>query len=268
MMATHSVRRPVALCTGICGFALLAILCPSPPAATAQSLRDQIPVVAGTALGLQGAHRCTAGPVLRSRSWISRTTPVRRATRYVVLAKHCANLGDELTVDGTVVGTVSWVSPNYDLELVNIPPSVVQRPVCSGASQLHHCTVPDATPRAVGRIILNNGLSQEAVPVRGFGIPTTGERLCTSGSVTFVNCAFGPVAVPAIGFAPGDATALTYNGNNITSGDSGGPVASTTGRLYGIILRWGLRTYRGIMGYLPMPTILQDLGYSYGLAPA
>lgn len=267
MTVTSSALRTLSLCAGICGFAILATLCSSPPAATAQSLRDQIPIVAGTSLGVQGAPRCTAGAVLKSRSWIARATPIGRATRYVVLAKHCANLGDEVTVDGAVVGTVSWVSPNYDFEIAKIPPSTVQRPMCSGASQLHHCTITDATPRAVGRIILNDS-AQGATPIPGIGIPAAGERFCTSGAVTFVNCAFESIDVPVFGFAPGEVAARTVTGNNITAGDSGGPVAGLNGRLYGIILLWGINEYTGIMGYLPMPTILQDLGYSYELAPA
>ncbi|NRD08935.1 hypothetical protein [Rathayibacter agropyri] len=51
-------------------------------------------------------------------------------------------------------------------------------------------------------------------------------------------------------------------------GDSGAPVVSMDGRLYGIFVVAGDNRNVGLMGYLPMDVILQDLGYAYGLAPA
>lgn len=270
MITLHSARRTVALRAGICALALAALLGQAAPAATAQSLRDQIPIVAGTSLGVEGAHRCTAGAVLQSRTWRSLVAPVARATRYVVLAGHCASLGEEITVGGQVVGTVTWISPTHDVEIAKIPPSMISRPLCSGASQLHHCTIANPTPKAVGRIILSNGSLPEALPIRGIGVPAFGERFCTSGAVSFTNCSFElEDEVPAWGtWRPDEMAARTHNGHNVVDGDSGGPVASMGGTLYGIILIGGTHRIAGIMGYLPMDVILQDLGYQYGLAPA
>lgn len=265
MRVTFSARDAATLIAVIC---VVTLLGPVIPAANAQSLRNQIPIMAGTALGLPGARRCTAGAVLRSRSWISLATPVRRATRYVVLARHCTDLGNPITVGGEVVGSVTWASPDHDLAIATIPPSTVQRPLCSGPSQLHHCVIPSATPKAVGRIILNDGSTQRAVPIPGTGVPAVGERFCTSGSVSFVNCGFRYVDVPRRDWNPGAAAARTYNGRTVIFGDSGGPVASIGGRLYGIILFRGEPTYPGMMGYLPMYVVFQDLGYTYQLAPA
>lgn len=268
MFTSHSLRRTLALLAGICGTALLASLCPAAPAANAQSVRDQIPIVAGTALEVDGAHQCTAGAVLQSRSWISLATPIGRATRYVVLAKHCADFRDTISVDGQVVGRVTWLSPTHDIEIATIPPSVVQRPFCSGASQLHHCTIPPATPRAVGRIILSSAPTRGTVPVTGFGVPDVGEHFCTSGSVSYVNCGFVISDIPPVGFPPGTQLARTVNGMSIQPGDSGGPVMSLSGRLYGIISMRGKNNYVGTIGYVPMYVVSQDLGGDYALAPA
>lgn len=267
-------RGRAALFAGICIVALLsplvALLGPAIPAANAQSIRSQIPIMAGTALDVPGTRRCTAGAVLRSRSWISLATPFRRATRYVVLVKHCTDLGNPIKVGGEVVGSVSWASSNYDLALATIPPSTVQRPICFGASQLHHCTIPAATPRAVGRIILHDGSTQRDVAIPGIGVPAVGERFCTSGAVSLVNCGFRYVDVPSRGWDPGAAAARTFNGRNVILGDSGGPVASVGGRLYGIIISRGKLElgFLAMLAYVPMFVVFQDLGYTYELAPA
>ncbi|MHC2186202.1 hypothetical protein ACVLV4_001855 [Rathayibacter agropyri] len=268
MTLTSSARRTTALLLGICGLATLITLTPAVPAATAQSLRDQIPVVAGTALEVQGGRLCTAGAVLRSVNWFSRASPIGSTTRYLAIPEHCADLGNTIKVGGEVVGTVTWVSSHYDLAIVMIPPSRVQRPICSGASQLHHCTIPPTTPRAVGRIVLNRGSTQQAVPIPGVGIAAVGERFCTSGAVSFVNCAFEVADTATAGLPPGELAARTTNGISLQPGDSGGPVANVSGRLYGIIISRGEDDERDIIGYLPMDIIFRDLGYDYALAPA
>lgn len=268
MLLIRSRRRIVTILAGICGLATLATLSPAVPSATAQSLRDQIPIVAGTALQLPGSRLCTAGAVLEARTWMSRATPVGRATRYVVLAKHCADIGSAVTVGGQVVGSVTWASSTYDLAIATIPPSQVQRPVCSGASQLHHCTIPAATPRAVGRIVLHRGPLLVAVPVVGFGVPAAGEFFCTSGAVSFVLCGFASVPIPPMWWPVGAVAAGTYDGLMPVPGDSGGPVVSYGGRLYGIIISGAINEYTGTLAYLPLPLVLQELGYIYGLAPA
>ncbi|MHC2186208.1 hypothetical protein ACVLV4_001861 [Rathayibacter agropyri] len=268
MNISRSLRRIVALLAGVCGIVALVTLGPAVPAAKAQSLRDQIPIVGGTALEVPGARWCTAGVVLESRSWVALASPAWRATRYVALARHCAPLGSDIKVDGAVVGTVTWVSSTYDLEIVTVPPSTVQRPVCVGESQLHHCTIPPATPRAVGRIILGGGGRPRAIPVRGKGIPANGERFCTTGAASFVNCSFYTVYVPPHQRDLIPAAARSYSEFGIVGGDSGGPVASTIGTIYGIILLEGYGRQAGLMAYLPIDLIFQDLGYSYDLAPA
>lgn len=268
MILIRSPRRATAILAGICGITALATLCPAVPSATAQSLRDQIPIVAGTALQLRGYGLCTAGAVLQPRTWLSRATPVGRATRYVVLAKHCGGLGSTVMVGDQVVGSVTWTSSTYDLAIATIPPSIVQRPICSGASQLHHCTLPDATPRAVGRVVLQRGLFPAAVPVPGFGIPAIGEHFCTSGAMSLVLCGFSSVPLPPTLWPAGAVAAGHYDGLMPIPGDSGGPVVSYTGRLYGIITSGVIDAYGGTLAYLPLPLILEELGYIYGLAPA
>ncbi|MHC2186210.1 hypothetical protein ACVLV4_001863 [Rathayibacter agropyri] len=196
MQSLRSLRRIVALLAGVCGIVALVTLGPAVPTAKAQSLRDQIPIVGGTALRLPGARWCTAGAVLESRSWISLVAPIARATRYVVLAKHCAALGEEIRVGDAAVGTVTWTSTTYDVEIATIPPSTVQRPLCSGASQLHHCTIPPATPKAVGRTILDIGGGPQAIPVTRIGLPTGNEQFCTSGAFSFTDCSFHRIDYP------------------------------------------------------------------------
>lgn len=268
MRLTRSVRRVLALVVAVCGCVTLATLGPAAPPAQAQSLRYQIPIVAGTALELPGARQCTVGAVLKSRSWSSLATPFRKATRYAVIAKHCADVGREIRVIREVVGTVTWASPTYDVALATIPPSTVQRPICAGASQLHHCTIPAATPRAVGRIIITNFSQPAAVPISGIGSPSPDQHFCTSGSVSFVNCGFLPAGVPPEGWGTGELAARTTNGRNVVMGDSGGPVMSVGGTLYGIIVMGGFPVYPDMMGYLPIETIFRDLGYEYQVAPA
>ncbi|PPI52137.1 hypothetical protein C5D35_10515 [Rathayibacter toxicus] len=244
------------------------------PPAQAQSLREQIPMMAGTALSVPGYRQCTVGAVLTKRSAFSMLTPTGRATRYLLIAKHCAPYkGAEIKLDETTIGTVSWLSATYDAELVKVAPSTTQRPICTGASQLHNCFIPSATPRAVGKVILNSGSTQAAVPVPGTGLPAPGERFCTSGSVTFVNCSYEATGVPPEGWDPGELAARTNGRYNVLPGDSGGPVASIGGRLYGIIVQQGhgahdRHNYQGLMGYLPIDTVLQDLSWTYALAPA
>ncbi|AZZ56923.1 trypsin-like peptidase domain-containing protein [Rathayibacter iranicus] len=268
MRSPSAARRTAALFVAICGLATVVTFGPAGPAATAQSLRDQIPIVAGTALEVEGARFCTAGAVLRATGLLSRAWPIANATRYVVMAGHCGTVGETVKVGDAVAGTITWVSSDYDLALVKIPPSTVQRPVCSGASQLHHCSIPPATPRAVGRIILNRGSTQQAVPVPGFGIAGVGEHFCTSGAVSFVNCTFEIASVKSSWLSPGELAAHTTTGFSLQPGDSGGPVANISGRLYGIIISGGEDDHAGVFGYIPMSTIFHDLGYDYELAPA
>ncbi|AZZ56926.1 hypothetical protein [Rathayibacter iranicus] len=248
---------------------VLAALGPAVPAANAQSsLRNQIPIVAGTAIELPGARWCTAGAVLESRSWTSLVAPFARATRYVVMAKHCADMGEAIRVGDAEVGTVTWESTTYDVEIATVPPSAVQRPVCSGASQLHHCTIPSFTPRAVGRIVLNRGVVPQAVPVTGTGIPAADEHFCTSGAFSWTDCRFRIVDNPPNTRVVGQVTARSLSGRGVVPGDSGGPVASINGTLYGIIIVQGTGANTGLVGYLPIERIFQDLGYSYDIASA
>ncbi|PWJ65326.1 hypothetical protein B0H03_103173 [Rathayibacter iranicus NCPPB 2253 = VKM Ac-1602] len=261
-------RRILALVAGACCATALAVFAPALPAANAESLRDRIPIMAGTALELPDHQQCTAGPVLRSRSLISRLTYLGAATRYVILPKHCAPEGAIVRVAGQIVGRVTWTSPRYDIGIVTVPPSTVQRPVCSGPSQLHHCTVPTATPKAVGRVILSRGQLQGTVPLSQTGEPSSGERFCISGAVTFTSCGFGfsdaaPVALPS-----GALGARSYDGHLPEHGDSGGPVISVHGTLYGIIICRATRADTIILGYLPIAFVLREIGENYELAPA
>ncbi|MWV29528.1 hypothetical protein [Rathayibacter iranicus] len=268
MTVTRSLRRRVALLAALCVMATLTSLWTTTTAANAVDLRDQIPIVAGTGLELQGGRQCAVGAVLKSRNWMSFATPYRQATRYAVMAKHCVWVGAEVELWGRNVGTVTWESPTYDFALVTIRPSTAQRPVCSGASQLHHCTIPAATPRAVGRIIIDSPSGPRSVPISGIGSPTPGERFCTSGSITNVNCGFHPAGVPPTGWEAGQLAARSTNGRNVAPGDSGAPVMSIGGTLYGIVIQAGYPLHRDLLAYLSIHAIFQDLDNAYAIAPA
>ncbi|SOE05016.1 hypothetical protein SAMN06295924_106167 [Rathayibacter rathayi NCPPB 2980 = VKM Ac-1601] len=61
--------------------------------------------------------------------------------------------------------------------------------------------------------------------------------------------------------------ARSTNAQGLDHGDSGGPVISEDGRLYGIIQQAGLWDYANLMQYLPIEEVFAQLGSNYVIAP-
>ena len=207
-------------------------------------IRQSLPIVAGTKLTYSGHRDCTAGLVLRWTGTLSNLTPYQRAVRYVLTAGHCGGVNTEVKVADISVGKVIWKSGKHDLALIRVEPSATRHAVCSAPSTGMSCSIAvDYTPRAVNQIILPSlrTRSEGLVRVTGTGAPSTNEVFCTSGAVTGVICTWGKEHVTGWAHPIENDTfryAETY-GSNIVQGDSGGPVASTSGKVYGIIAEFG-----------------------------
>jgi hypothetical protein len=231
--------------------------------------RDRLPVVAGSELGMAG-KRCTAGAVLYQSDRSARSTPELDATRYVVTAAHCGGVGTAVTVGGQYAGEVTYVSPRWDFSLITVKPD---------SRQLRHCSVstsgvpscyylPVYTPRARGAIEKSGqgALYSAQVPVPGSGAPQGHEDFCASGNVSGWYCGFHTVAnPPGLEVQGCDRTAQSFSGR-IMRGDSGGPVSSTSGRIYGVIVATGPdgTRFRNDLYYLSIDTILRELpGYGF-----
>lgn len=235
--------------------------------AVAQEVRTQLPIVAGTRVDVPGSRQCTVGAVLQATGLFSRISAFQRGIRYLVIAKHCAQNGAEIKVAGQDVGSVIWTAPDDDLEIVRVDPNVRRQPVCSGASQLHRCTIiEDVFPRARGRVFLNTPFGERPIPLSRSDAPGANETFCTSGSSTGVNCSWTTVPTPARGYSPGEVAAAHATGIGVIAGDSGGPVVGVNGQFYGIIVTRGLRENYGLMGYIPAGRVFQKLGSGYELA--
>lgn len=235
--------------------------------AHAQVLRSELPVVAGTRLEVPGGKQCTVGAVLRATGIIANISQYSRGIRYLLIAKHCAQDKAEVKVGDKAIGVVTWRASDDDLALVRVDPNSTRRVVCSGAYQLHRCTIVETiTPRALGRVILDTPFSTRAVPMRPAATPGGNERFCTSGSTTGVNCSWIKTPTPATGYSPGEAAAANTDGVGVLVGDSGGPVVGTQGQFYGIIVTRGIGANLGLMGYIPSDRAMRALGSGYTLA--
>jgi len=211
--------------------------------AQAATRRQQLPIVAGTELSFEGSW-CTAGLVLQANGFLSNLTQYRVATRYVLTAGHCGDVGESVSVETDseeiVVGTVTWKSEVSDLALVEVPPGQTRRQQCSVGSSGEFCTIViDYYPRATGDVILNTpaadiGGGRQTRAVTGTGTPSTNEVFCTSGRTTDILCTWGAVDFSAENQPAGTAWAETF-ASNVVAGDSGGPVVSRSGTVYGVI---------------------------------
>lgn len=207
-------------------------------------IRQSLPIVAGTKLAYPGGSSCTAGLVLRWTGALSNLTTYQRAVRYVLTAGHCGGVDTEVKVADVSVGKVIWKSGKYDLALIRVEPSATRHAVCSAPSSGISCSIAvDYTPRAVNKIILPSlhTRSEEPIPVTGTGAPSANEVFCTSGAATGVMCTWGKEHVAGWAHPIENDTfhyAETYS-RNIVQGDSGGPVASAAGTVYGIIAEFG-----------------------------
>lgn len=235
-------------------------------AAPDYAVRRALPVQAGTELTFPGAHsgpfsspdfNCTAGPVVRATGFLSMLSPYLRAVRYVVTAGHCASsVGQHVKVGETDIGTVSWISTQSDLALVRVEPPSTRRTQCDHTSGgFPRCgIVVTRQPGAVGRVITGyNRAGQEAsLPVSGSGAPTPRELFCASGRSTGSNCTFESVANPPRSNAQAHTMIAESSDSNMATGDSGGPVYSRSGRIYGVLTDVGTlgRPGERLIGYV------------------
>ena len=206
-------------------------------------IRQSLPIVAGTKLKYPVGD-CTAGLVLRWTGSLNNLTTYQRAVRYVLTAGHCGGVNTEVKVADISVGKIIWKSGKYDMALLRVEPSATRHAVCSAPSTGMSCSIAiNYTPRAVNQIILPSFRTrgEGTVPVTGIGQPFANEVFCTSGASTGVIFSWGVEHIS--GWAhPGSADKFHYAetyGSNIISGDSGGPVASSSGKIYGIIAQYG-----------------------------
>lgn len=263
-------RRRIAF--GTMGIFLMAatLVGPTAPANAQDQPRTRFPIVAGTALTMPTHSYCTVGAVLKRIGPGSMVSQYVAATRYVVLAKHCAPYIDSgIGLNFERIGTVVWMSSTDDVELAVIPPYTSPTPrACFGS--VAACIAGSAVePRAVGRVMMSTRSGERPVPMNPPGSPAWGERFCTSGQETGVNCNW----VLNDGRPPGweDPTGImarTTNAQGIDVGDSGGPVISEDARLYGIIERKGEGANVNLMQFLPIEELFDQIGPNYVIAPA
>ena len=244
---------------------------PSASAATSDSNRVAAPIIAGTEVGVPGGT-CTVGAVLTAKGFRSQRKQYQRATRWVVLAKHCAPLQAPVQLDGATVGNVVWQSPESDLELAVVPPLACTR--ARAATGSCDQSVATWTPRASGRVFnrVDGGLARAAVT--GIGKPDA-DPFCTSGAASGLLCSWTATRVPAGSHPSVQHLAAARAGAGIDPGDAGGPVISATNRLYGIISSSTTRAATGatsttgstVLLYTPARQVFTEL-FRYRLAPA
>ncbi|MDO4036470.1 trypsin-like serine protease [Clavibacter michiganensis] len=253
----------VAVLTGTLNYATPA------QAVTIPSNPDRIrePVVAGSKVNTPTGS-CTVGAVLIPRSIYSRITPYQRATRWFVIAKHCARMYAPIHVGTSILGDVVWQSATSDIELVRVSPRPDPSPLICVA---HHPKNPAVcspfqtfTARAAGQVFMTARGHVARLPVTGSGAADD-DRFCTSGWSTGVQCIWHGVSIPP-------RTPLSYehlvageSGQllNLDPGDSGGPVVNYSAELLGIISSILPRTT--LMLYTPMSQVLSEL-HDYQLA--
>ncbi|WP_146076752.1 hypothetical protein [Rathayibacter tritici] len=164
-----------------------------------------------------------------------------------------------------MIGSVTWKSDVDDVELVQVPPDVPSRGCFS-----YGCMVGGATPRprAVGQVIM--GPLEREAPVRMLppASPAPGERFCSSGGVSSVNCNW--VSEPNRPWDWGDERGVIARSTNalaMDDGDSGAPIISQQGNFYGISQRKGNGAHVNLQQYLPAADIFEEIGSEYGIAP-
>lgn len=240
------------------------------PARADDHFRARFPIVAGTALTMPDRSYCTVGAVLKRTGTDFPASQEVAATRYVVLAKHCApHINANIGLNFENVGAVVWMSPTDDVELAVIPPDTSPLPrACFGSVEL--CIAASGVePRAVGRVMMSTRRGERPVPMSPTGSPAWDEHFCTSGQETGVNCNWVSEERRPSGWGDGTgAIARSTSAQGITSGDSGGPVVSEDGRLYGIIQGAAIGDYANLMQYLPIEQLFAQIGSDYVIAPA
>ncbi|WP_263064594.1 S1 family peptidase [Dickeya dadantii] len=231
--------------------------------------RAVLPIISGTKVNVPSGS-CTVGAVLVPSGIFSRLTPYQRATRWIVLAKHCAPLYASIHMGINAVGSVVWQSAASDIELVRISPQPNPMALyCATHRSAVFCNpFQTYTPRANNQVFMPRAGREARLPVTGWSNAPDG-RFCTSGWVTGVRGVWqGITLVPGM-YRPAYEHIDAANSSEFDSlgnGDSGGPVVTYDRHLIGIISS-GERVGRSILYYTPMQQVLHEL-YSYNLAPA
>lgn len=276
ILGTRMSRKLMA--AAVAAAVLSSLVIATPSQAVDGPVRRALPIKAGTSLTFIGTNTgpfhssdtiCTAGAVLFYNRFLFRIRPYDRAVRYVLTAKHCGSMNQLVRVGDVQVGKVTWVSPTSDLELVRIEPDYSRSRNCYSTSAGPRCGIIQSySPRAVGQVILaQNRIGQEStIPMRGSGTPAAGQKFCTTGQTTGIICDFQSVRTPAVvHLQPYELSAVTSSINN-TSGDSGGPVVSPSGTIYGIEVASfpaDHAQYSNYMAYIPIAHALGELrGYA------
>ncbi len=190
----------------------------------------------------------------------------------MVTTGHCGNVGDHVKVNGDDIGQVSWKSTISDLLIIEVPPLSERIHVCYIAPYGPHCIFSHRiTPRAIGQVLTYNlragGLG--GVPITNFrdGVPDSVANFCTSVITTDVNCTWSKYQLPThlITYA-GEHGAITA-GTPIALGDSGCPVYTPDGLVYGVhTSNYGI-TRPGVMTYISAGEFMVETNDRYDLAP-
>ncbi|AND17331.1 hypothetical protein [Rathayibacter tritici] len=264
-LRTGTRRRKTSLASMAAVVALSAIGAFAPPANAQVPVRLQTPIVAGSTV-LTSEGRCTVGAVLKRYGAGSYVSPIAAATRYLVVAKHCADrIGSQFTMNGAVIGSVTWMSGTNDVELVQVPPDIPPPQACPS----YGCFVDRVPrPRAMGQVVMGPLNNERRVSMLAPGSPAPGERFCTSGSSTNTNCNWvSEPNRPAYWHSQEGLLARSTNATGVEAGDSGGAVISQQGNFYGIVQRGGRFLDPNLMQYLPAEVIFEQIGYDYRIAP-
>ncbi|WP_042859703.1 trypsin-like serine protease [Dickeya sp. NCPPB 3274] len=233
--------------------------------------RAVLPLISGSKVGVPFGS-CTVGAVVVPTSIFSRLTPYQRATRWIVLARHCAPMYATIHLGGTstAIGNVVWQSAGSDIELVRVSPQPNPMALhCASHNSAVLCNpIQTYTPRAHNQVFMPRGGPEARVAVTGWTNAPDG-RFCTSGWRTGVRCVWrGMSLAPGI-WRPSYDHIEAADGdefNSIDAGDSGGPVVTYERQLIGIISS-GEPNGRAFIYYTPMQQVLHEL-YSYTLAPS
>ncbi|CAQ01378.1 trypsin-like peptidase domain-containing protein [Clavibacter sepedonicus] len=250
--------------------AALVLTTGAAPASAVSPLRLATPVMAGSQIRNASGYKCTAGAVLKYDRWTTYFNSWEGATRYVVTAAHCGDLNENVTLGSSVPGKVIWRDELHDLELIVVSPSTERAAVCSHTSAGEYCRIVlTYHPQAVGRIITrdDNTWREQRTPLVATGEPDD-RVFCVSAIRAGVACGLVRTTTPAAIAAvhPG-IRAAEDRSLDVQPGDSGGPVMSRSGTLYGFVSGGGI--YGGVrkIDYMPW-SVFAHLQPNYVLAPA
>ncbi|AWG02755.1 hypothetical protein DZF92_09700 [Clavibacter michiganensis subsp. insidiosus] len=271
-------RKTVLLLVAGLALGTIAVLPQAPEAASAHP-RHEAPVRPGSLIvGLEDGKACTAGPVLASSALVrSAFRRMHAATRYVLTAKHCFSMGADVNMVGGIKGVVMWQSPTDDVEMILVLPHATSTaPYVVPGSRSHH-VIPGRTiydPRAFNDVITARSPHLDQLffmRLTGTGNPGRSSAAFVTSGVTggvFDRWFYEETPPAQRNSNPNTASASSSlaGPNRPAAGDSGGPVYSTNGIVYGVlsgnVYAWGINHLR----YTPIDVILRQLGGAYHLA--